>query len=118
MISSESSSMFSRPLDLESMSGRFDSLQNPPSKKNLYMAHHSWKTPATNTFSSDTSDTWGLWLGFLFCFIFVFLLIFVLWYPADYYYYNGMHPNDKNMNGVPDNREFRAYHYSPYYTHW
>lgn len=111
-----SSAFIPRTLDPESASflmsshGRYDVLQNPPVRKIPYHARQST--------ASNNDDSWGLWLGFLFCFIFFFIIIFVLWYPADYYYLGGNYHNDRNMNGVPDHREFRAYQTHPYNYWW
>lgn len=131
MISSSSSAYFPRTVDLESShayaspsplsSGHFDSLQNQPTKKITYNAHHYWKMPSASSVLSNNNgandDTWGIWLGYFFCILFFFLIIFVLWYPADYYY-SGSYHHDKNMNGVPDHRELRAYHTYPYSYWW
>jgi len=56
---------------------------------------------------ADSGGDWlGAWLGIIICVILFIFLIFVLSYPATYYY-NG---RDRNMNGIPDHREWNYYH--------
>lgn len=99
----------------------FDTLQNQPIRKLSYNSHHYWKmpsaaTPVSNN-TSNSEDSWGLWLGLIFCVVFFILIMFVLWYPADYLY-SGAYHNDQNLNGIPDHKEFRAYHTHPYNYWW
>jgi hypothetical protein len=55
-------------------------------------------------YNNANGDWWGAWLGIIICIILFIFLIFVLSYPTSYYY------NDRNGNGIADNREWNYYH--------
>lgn len=85
---------------------------NPLKNKNGYKQYEKSVPSSYDMSKKDDSatDCWGAWLGFVVCLILFIFLMFALSYPASYYYYGG-NSMDRNVNGIPDHREWPYYVY-------